>query len=89
MSHHPHPIIPLPNWERDGSDEVGDRERVNRSKGMIGQTISHTELTLWSSTSRVVDLSKNREGRIGLANTSSSLNLEKGNEGMSSSRGTE
>ena len=49
---------------------------------MIGQTILRTELTLWS-------LSKIREGRIGSANTSPSLNLEKGNEGMSSSGGTE
>ena len=56
---------------------------------MIGQTISHTELTLCS-------LSKIREGRLGSDNTSPSLNLDlptgrqgKGNEGMSSSAGTE
>ena len=48
---------------------------------MIGQTISHYELTLWS-------LSKIREGCIGFASTSPSLNLEKGDEGMSSDEGT-
>ena len=45
---------------------------------MIGQTISHYELT---STSRVVDLwslSKFREGRTGSASASPSLILEKG-----------
>ena len=41
---------------------------------MIGQTISHYELTLWS-------LSKIREGRIGVANVSPSLIVEKGTGG--------
>ena len=45
---------------------------------MIGQTVSHYELT---STSRVVDLwslSKIRGGRIGSANASPSLNFREG-----------
>ena len=50
---------------------------------MIGQTISHTELTLWSSTSRVVDLSKFSEERNSCTGASPSLSIreeERGDE---------
>jgi hypothetical protein len=49
---------------------------------MIGQIISHYELTLWS-------LSKVRDGRIASANISPSLMLERGTEWMSFNGGIE
>ena len=50
---------------------------------MIGHTISHHELTLWSPAQNHcgTGLSKIREGRIGLASASPSLTLEKGTGG--------
>lgn len=42
ITHYPHPIIPLPIWERDVTDAVGDRSMTR----LVEETVNKRELKL-------------------------------------------